>query len=386
MQDGAAPAPITLPRAGRPQFPAHSPLRGELCRRVDAYFEGRALDSKGGAPMLRKTATIVLWAVASYALLVFVATTWWSAALLCVSLGLALAGIGFAVMHDGGHGSYSSHGWLNRLSAAALDAVGGSSYFWHHKHNLIHHSYTNVDGVDDDIDAAPFLRMADSQPLYWFHRFQHWYMVPLYGLFFATKWYFVDDVRSWIKGTIGQQSVPRPRGWDAVQLVAGKLFFVTWALVVPLLLHPPLVVLAAYLGINAVLGITLALVFQLAHAVDGATFVSTPAAKERLERPFVEHQIATTANFAPANPVVTWYVAGLNFQIEHHLFPRVSHIHYPAIARIVRELCEESGVEYLSHATVWSALSSHVRFMKRIGKGEPMAPGVARPPALLAAA
>jgi linoleoyl-CoA desaturase len=353
---------------------------------VDAYFESNALDSKGGWAMLRKTFTIILWAVTSWALLTFWATTWLDAGLLCVSLGLALAGIGFAVMHDGGHGSYSSSPWLNRLAAGALDAVGGSSYFWHHKHNVLHHSFTNVDGVDDDIDASPFLRMADSQPLRWFHRFQHWYMVPLYGLFFATKWYFVDDARSWLRGEIGAQTVPRPRGWDAVQLVGGKLFFVTWALVVPLLVHSPLSALLAYLLVNAVLGITLALVFQLAHVVDGATFVPTPSPGERLARPFVEHQLATTANFAPDHRLVTWYVAGLNFQIEHHLFPRVSHIHYPAIARIVRALCLESAIPYLSHATVWSALSAHVRFMRRIGKGEPMAAAAAGPPALLAAA
>jgi linoleoyl-CoA desaturase len=381
------PDPVTLPRAGRPQFPPHSPLRGELCRRVDAYFEERALDTRGGGAMLRKTAAIVLWAVVSYALLVFVASTWWAAALLCTSLGLALAGIGFAVMHDGGHGSYSSASWVNRLSAGALDLIGGSSYFWHHKHNLIHHSFTNVDGVDDDIDAAPFLRMADSQPLYWFHRLQHWYMIPLYGLFFATKWYFVDDVRSWIRGAIGKQSIPRPRGWDAVQLVLGKVFFLSWALAVPLLVHSALDVLVAYLAVNAVIGITLALVFQLAHAVEGAAFVPVPSPRERLERSFVEHQIATTANFAPGNRLVTWYVAGLNFQIEHHLFPRISHIHYPAISRIVQELCAESGIGYLSHGTLRSAMSAHVRYMKRMGKGSPVvAAAVEAPAPLLAAA
>jgi linoleoyl-CoA desaturase len=356
-----------------------------MVRRVDAYFAQRpGLDDKGGGAMLLKSAIIIGWGVASYLLLILWASTWWQAAPLAISLGLAMAGIGFSVMHDGGHGAYSRHGWVNRASAAVLDAVGGSSYFWHHKHNVIHHTYTNVDGIDDDIDASPFLRMADSQPLYWVHRFQHWYMVPLLGLAFATKWFFVDDVATWIRGTISGQPIPRPRGWAAVGVVAGKLFFVAWAFVVPLLLHPPLVVLACYLLTTAVLGITLVLVFQLAHAVEGTAFVPPPAPDARLERSFVAHQLATTADFAHRSRWLTWYVGGLNYQIEHHLFPKVGHRHYPAISEIVRQVCAEHGVPYLLHDTLWGALASHWRFMKRIGRGVAH-PVVALPPVVAAA-
>ncbi len=352
----------------RPQFQPHSPLRRELNRRVAEYFATTGQDERGGAAMLAKSAVILGWAVASYTLLLLWASTWWTAALLCGSLGLALAGIGFSVMHDGGHGAYSRRPWVNRLAAAVLDAIGGSSYFWRHKHNVLHHTYTNVEGVDDDIDAGPFLRMAESQPLRWAHRFQHLYMVPLLGLFFATKWILLDDFRSWYTGRVGGQAVPRPRGGEAVLLVAGKLCFVGWAFVLPLALHPPLHFALAYLLVAFVLGVTLGLVFQLAHCVEGTEFEAPRAPGAQLPRAFVEHQLATTADFAPRSRLVTWYVGGLNFQVEHHLFPRISHLHYPALAEIVRATCAERGLVHRRHETLWGALASHVRFMRRLGR------------------
>ena len=367
----AADGPERAGDEARPQFPPHSPLRRELNRRVAEYFTATGKDERGGAAMLGKSAVIVAWAVTSYALLLLWASTWWTAALLCGSLGLALAGIGFSVMHDGGHGAYSRRPWVNRLAAAMLDAIGGSSYFWRHKHNVLHHTFTNVEGIDDDIDAGPFLRMAESQPLRWAHRFQHLYMVPLLGLFFATKWILVDDLRSWHTGRVGGQAVPRPRGGEAVQLVAGKLCFLGWAVVLPLALHPPLHVALAYLLVAFVLGVTLGLVFQLAHCVEGTEFEAPGAPGAQLSRPFVEHQLATTADFAPRSRLVTWYVGGLNFQVEHHLFPRISHLHYPALAEIVRATCAERGLVHRRHETLWGALTSHVRFMRRLGRPRP---------------
>lgn len=369
----------------RVRFPAHSPLRAELNRRVDDYFERGGLDRKGGATQLRKTTLMVLWLVGSWTLLVFWASSWWTGIPLAISLGLAQAGIGFAVMHDGNHGAASRSRWVNRLHAAALDAVGGSSYLWHFKHNVIHHSFTNVDGVDDDIDAGAALRMSEGQRRRWFHRFQHLYAVPLYALFFATKWIVVDDFVTWLRGSISGQRFPRPRGLDALQLVGGKLFWAVWALGIPLLVRPPLAVLGAYLLVMGVVGVTLALVFQLAHVVEETTFVPVPERGE-LERSFVEHQVATTADFAPGSPLVTWYVAGLNYQIEHHLFPKISHRHYPALAGIVRTLCAERGLRYHCHRTVWQALVSHFGFMRRVGRGLPAPLRAAAPqPALVTA-
>lgn len=363
----------------RPRFPAHSPLRAELTRRVDEYFAGRGLDPHGGARMWLKSATLLGWAVGSYLLLLLWAPAWWAVVPLVVSLGLAMAGIGFAVMHDGGHGSYSSRRWLNRLAFGTLDLMGGSSYMWHHKHNVLHHSFTNVEGVDDDIDSSPFVRLSPSQRRRWFHRLQHWYVFPLVGLGFVPKWALLDDWRSWIRGRCGSRSIPRPRGLDAAQFVAGKVWHVVWALAIPLALHPVLPVLLCYFAVGAVMGITLAVVFQLAHAVEGTVFAPEPRRGEKLELPFFEHQLATTVDFSPGNRLLTWYVGGLNYQVEHHLFPRISHLHYPALAPIVREVCRAHGVPYLCHETLGAALASHWSFLQRMGAPVEVEPVVPAP-------
>ena len=354
--------------ASRPQFAQHSPLRADVCRRVDAYFAERGIDERGGARHVLKSATIFAWAIASYVLLVFVAGSVWTAVPAAISLGLAITGIGFCVMHDGGHGAASRRPWANRLSAAALDFIGASSFFWHQKHDVMHHTYTNVDGLDDDIDSTPFIRMATSQRRTWYHRFQAIYVWALLA-FFVPKWVFYDDWKTWAKGRISGHAIPRPRGWDAAQLILGKVVFVSWALALPLAFHPVAPVLLAYAAVSALVGVLIALVFQLAHVVEETAFCGVPGAEERFERPFFEHQIATTANFAPRNRALTWFLGGLNFQIEHHLFPRVSHHHYPALATIVRDVCHEHGVTYHCHETARGAVGSHLRYLARLGRG-----------------
>ena len=357
--------PTTLDRAAV-KYPRHSPLRDRLIRSVDHYFHETKLRPHGGGRMVGKSALILGWWLLSYLLLVFWASAWWQGGILVVSLALAAAGIGFNIQHDGGHGSYAARGLGNRLSSFTLDLMGGSSYFWHFKHNILHHHYTNLDGVDDDLDAGPLLRLAEGQRRRWFHRVQHWYIWPLYA-FLPPKWQFYDDWRCLITGRIGDQPIPRPRGGDLAILIGGKLLYVGWAFALPLTFHSAGSVLAAYALCALVLGIVLGTVFQLAHCVEEATFPLAPAKGERLERSWAEHQIATTVDFAPRSRWLTWYLGGLNFQIEHHLFPRISHLHYPALEPIVRSVCADAGVRHVSHETTWSALRSHVRYLKRLG-------------------
>ncbi len=314
-----------------------------------------------------KSALIAVWLVLSYTSLVFWATTWWQAIPLAVSLALAVAGVGFNIMHDGGHGAYSRHRLVNRLSALSLDLIGASSYVWHFKHNVMHHHYTNIEGVDEDIEAEPFLRLAPGQPRRPYHRFQHYYVWLLLGLF-HPKWAFVDDFRTLIIGRIGSRAVPRPRGRELVILLTGKVAHLAFALLIPLALHPWTTVAIVYAVFSLILGITLATVFQLAHCVEEASFAEIPKDDQRMERDWVKHQLATTVDFAPRNRGLTWYLGGLNFQVEHHLFPRISHLHYPALAAITRAVCDEHGVAHRSHDTFWGALRSHVQYLKRMGQ------------------
>jgi linoleoyl-CoA desaturase len=317
--------------------------------------------------MWYKSALILAWFAVSYVGLMFWASTWWQVVPLTVSLALATAGIGFNIQHDGSHGSFSRRKLINRMTAFSLNLIGGSSYFWNFKHNVIHHHYTNIEGVDADIESEPFLRLAPGQRRRWYHRFQHLYVWGLL-IFFPPKWNFVDDFRNLIEGRIGTRRIPRPRGMELVLFFGSKAVYFTLALVLPLMLHHWLNVLLVWAGFSLVLDITLATVFQLAHCVQEADFCEIPSDDQRMPRCWVEHQLGTTVDFAPRSGSLAWYLGGLNFQIEHHLFPRISHVHYPALAPIVREVCREQGAPYQAHESLWGALRSHVRWLRLMGK------------------
>jgi linoleoyl-CoA desaturase len=349
------------------RYQPHSPLRTELNRRVQAYFADTGRRTDGGPRMWAKTAVILAWFAASYAGLVFVAGPWWQAVPLALSLSLAVAGIGFNIQHDGGHDAYARSRAGNLLSSWALDLVGASSYVWRFKHSIVHHHYTNVEGADEDIDAAPFMRLAPRQRRRAIHRMQHWYAWLLFG-FLPAKWAFYDDFACILRGRVGAQPVPFPRRLDLAVFVAGKLLFVGWVFAVPLLAgHSLGVVLAFYALCSGVTGVCLSVVFQAAHCVEEADFPEPPVAGARMARPWAEHQLATTVDFAPRNAVLTWFLGGLTHQIEHHLFPRISHVHYPALAPIVRATCAEFGVPYRSHEHFRSAIASHLRHLRRLG-------------------
>lgn len=344
----------------------HGAFFNELKRRVDAHFEASGRASNQTPPgMLVKTAVILVWFVASWVAMVFLAQNAWQLALACVSLGLAMAGVGFSIQHDGGHTAYSQHRWVNRLMASSLDLLGGSSYLWHWKHNIVHHSHTNITGLDMDIDLRPLARMSPEQARRAGHRFQHFYIWPLYA-FLAVKWHFVDDFVSLVRGRFGEQRFPRPAGWSLAGLIAGKLVFVTWAFVVPLMVMPWWQVALCYALWSATLSLVLSITFQLAHCVEGTHFPETEPTGEKME--WAVHQVVTSANFSLNNPVVTWYVGGLNHQIEHHLFPRVCSYRLPELAPIVQRLCAEQGVPYVVNASTAGAIASHARWMRALGQ------------------
>lgn len=363
-------APADTPGSASVKYAPHTPLRAALLKRIEEYFDRTGRSRQGGPRMWVKTSMILAWLAVSYALLVFWADAWWQVVPLTISMALAVAGVGFNIQHDGGHGAYSRRKFGNRLSSWSLDLVGASSYVWNFKHNVLHHHYTNIQGVDTDLESEPFLRLAPGQKRRWYHRFQHFYIWGLLG-FFPPKWWFFDDFRDVLRGRVGSRKIPRPRGGELVVLLAGKVLMITWLIVLPVLIHGPLKVLPVYVLFFATLGITLATVFQLAHCVDDADFCEVPGEDGRMDSGWAEHQLATTVNFAPRNRWLTWYLGGLNFQVEHHLFPRISHVHYPALAPITREVCREHGVPHHSHDSMWSALRAHVRWLREMGRPAP---------------
>jgi linoleoyl-CoA desaturase len=357
----------------KPQFERDAGFHADLKRRVAAHFESAGTSTRGGFLMYLKTAAILGWFVASYVLLVFVVDSWWLGIPLAASLALAIAGIGFNIQHDANHRAYSKNGLVNRLLGGTLDMLGASSYVWRWKHNVFHHSYTNVSGADDDIDIVPFGRLAPSQPHHGIHRFQQFYLWVLYGLL-LFKWHFVHDFKAVVSARIAGNDMPRPRGWALVELVGAKTVFFGWALVVPLFFHRWWVVLAVYAAVWFIVGVILSVVFQLAHCVDETAFAAVDRSGGAALRPWAIHQVESTVDFAPRNRALTWYLGGLNFQIEHHLFPGICHLHYPRIAAIVQAVSAEHGVRYVAHEGFFTAVRSHWRLLRRMGGADAQGP------------
>jgi linoleoyl-CoA desaturase len=339
----------------------------DLRQRVDQYLSSLPLGRHGGWPLMAKSLLMLGWLFGSYWALVFWSATWLQAVPSAFSLALAIAAVGFNVQHDGNHKSFSKRPLLNRMSGWTLDLLGASSYMWHYQHNILHHHHTNIEGADHDIEGGPLLRFAPGQPRRWFHRFQFLYAWLLYA-FLPPKWMLWDDLKAVIVGRMGVQKIPRPRGLDLVVFVAGKTLLVSWTFLIPLWQgHSIGVILVLLAFASLVAGVTLATTFQLAHLFDDSEFDKIETRPEPIERSWAEHQLATTADFAPRNRLLTFYLGGLNFQVEHHLFPTVSHLHYPALAPIVNAVCEEHGIRYRSFPSLRSALASHVRWLRTLG-------------------
>ena len=356
-------SPESLPE--RLKFNGDNSFHRELRRRVDAELQRRGTRPRDSAEMYLKTAIILAVFAVSYIALVFFASSGWQALAVSIVLGVAMAGIGFNVMHDGGHQAYSDRRWVNRLMASTLDLVGGSSYIWQWKHARFHHTWVNVAGHDSDIDLGVLGRLSPEQPWRRWHRWQHLYLWILYGVT-AIRWHVYGDFRDMITGTVGERPFERPHGWDLAGFVIGKLVFFTLAFGLPLIFHSIGAVLLFYTITSAVAGVLLALVFQMAHVVEEADFPLPNAASRQMDTPWAIHQLETTVDFARGNRVLGWLIGGLNFQIEHHLFPRISHVHYPAVARVVEAACHEYGVTYRTHRSFAAGIASHYRWLRQL--------------------
>lgn len=366
MQDTQPAKGREIGSATKLKFNGSTDFQKVLRARVDEFFRSTGKRPRDCWQMYLKTAIIAAWFAASYALLVFWADSWWEAFPLAVSLALATGAIGFNIQHDGGHKAYSDRQWVNTAMAMSLDLVGGSSYIWRWKHSVFHHAYTNIQAYDADMDLGAVARLAPYQKLRAWQRWQHWYIWLMYGIM-TIRWQLWGDFRDLIAGDAGTLKFPRPKGWALVNLVAGKLVFLTLAFGIPLVFHSFWVVLGFYALSMAITGLLLAIVFQLAHAVEEAKFEPEPDGAE-VDNAWAIHQVESTVNFARRSRILSWYMGGLNFQIEHHLFPRVCHIHYPALSRVVESTCREFDVRYREHRSFWRGIVSHFKWVRRMSR------------------
>jgi linoleoyl-CoA desaturase len=344
-----------------------SPFYRALKEKVDAYFAERKLHPAGNGRLLGKSLFQVSMAVTLYVVLVFFTPGVVLSVLLCALLGVNLAAIGFNIMHEGGHQSFSRHPWLNRVSTYALNGLGASSYFWKVKHNINHHTYTNIEGLDSDIDVRPFMRLSESQPRHRFHQFQHLYWVLLYSLSYLA-WVFYHDFQKYFTGNIAYGNNTRLPLKEHLVFWLTKAGFLAVYVVLPVLMVGLVPAIVGFLVVMFVCGLFIAVVFQLAHVVESTQFPKPDEESNRIEQEWALHQVSTTSNFATRSRFISWLLGGLNFQVEHHLFPRVSHVHYPAINRLVRETCREFNVTYLEYPSVLKAIRSHLLHLKSMGR------------------
>ena len=282
------------------RFPRRSTFYPVLKERVETYFESRGLHQTGNRFMFLKTAFILLWFASAYALLVFFSTSLIVAIITALLLGQAYALVGFNIMHDGGHDSYSRHKKVNTIMSFTLDLLGGSQMLWRHKHNVLHHTFTNITALDNDLYSAGLLRLSPHDKWHWWHRFQHWYAIPVYSLL-SLSIVTIADFRKFFGKRIGSYQLPRFKTSESVVFFLTKIFYVTYTIAIPLLFHSVLHVLIAFIAVHLVMGFTFSIVFQLAHIVDGTEFPLPDEKTGVVDSVWAVHEVETTANFAPNN-------------------------------------------------------------------------------------
>jgi len=352
-----------------------------LRRRVNDHFKTTGRSRFADAPMVVKTIVLLAFFGGIYAGIISGAVSSpWLMIGLWTLLGIVTAGIGFSVMHDANHGAYSRNKYVNAVLGYVINFIGGFSINWKIQHNTLHHSFTNVHGADEDIDAGKLLRLSPEQEHHWFHRFQHIYAWFLYSLM-THMWITTKDFRQLVRyrnnGLLEQHEISF--GWAFAELLLIKVLYYIYLLVIPLVFSPAAwwVTLIGFAIMHFALGFLLGCVFQTAHVMESSMFPGTDE-EGTLEHNWAEHQLMTTTNYAPNNRLLSWFVGGLNYQVEHHLFPNICHTHYRRISEIVKETAEEFNLPYHTLPSFRSALRIHWRMLRQLGSGGELPPATAQ--------
>jgi linoleoyl-CoA desaturase len=339
-----------------------------LRQRVDAYFEETGRAKNWNALMAIKS---LFWAgscVLLWSLILFGGFSALPTLGMAMLLGFCFAGVGFNIGHDAIHGAYTGNKRADSLLSWAFDLMGANSYTWSIAHNYLHHTYPNVPGVDGDIEPGPMIQLYPHEKRSWAHRFQHIYAFFLYS-FTSLVWVFVKDFEQMMQPH-PRTDKPHPKEhWP--RLIAGKVAHIGLLAVAPVVLldFPLWQIAVGFIAMHMVGGFTLALVFQLAHVVGLPEFIDADE-DGVIHDGWAEHQLRTTADFGGSNPLVTWVCGGLDYQTEHHLFPKICHIHYSKLAPIVKQTAEEFGLPYHENKTFTRACIEHGRALYRLGRGQ----------------
>lgn len=357
---------IKFNRKDRPEF-----VR-ELRSRVNQYFKDNDISKYANWNMRIKTAFMVLLYFTPLAIMLSgVVTSLWGIMLLWVLMGAGMSGIGLSIMHDANHGAYSHNKYVNNALSFLINFVGGYHVNWRIQHNVLHHSFTNVDGHDEDIENA-VMRLSPYQEHKPIHKWQIIYGPFFYGLM-TLYWVLgkdFDGVVRYHKKDLLQTEGKTFRGALA-EIIIHKSWYLVLTLVLPMVILPIAwwQTLLGFLLMHFMCGLFLALIFQPAHVIEETEFLD-PDAEGSMENNWAIHQLRTTANFANGSRLFSWFIGGLNYQIEHHLFPNICHIHYRKISKIVQETAQEFGLPYHQHKTFYQAVKSHFRLLYQLGMGK----------------
>ncbi len=348
--------------------PTGDRLYADLTQRVNQYFKSNNIKKTANVEMVSKTVILLIAYWLPYVLLMTVSMPLWVAAIMCALLGITMAGIGMSIMHDAAHGAYSKNKFINKALAYTANMVGASKYNWVIQHNVKHHTYTNVHGLDEDIDNGGIVRLSPFTPWKWFHKFQHIYGWLLYSLN-TLVWVTTKDFKGIVRYKKDDYIKTKSEYIrEYIIMVITKVVYYSYIVVLPILFTPFTVVqvLIGFFIIHAFAGFILAVTFQLAHVVEDKHFET--AFNGDIDNSWAAHQVVTTANFGMKSRLLNWYIGGLNFQIEHHLFPHICHVHYRKISEIVKNTVKEYGLEYHDHKYMFSAIISHYKTLREFSK------------------
>ena len=342
-----------------------------LRQRVNQYFEEKNISRHYNSRMIIKTVLILSLYAVTYAMLLSNQFSPTVLLLLAIVHGFATACIGLNIAHDAVHGAYTAGTKWNKVIGTSFNIIGANDFMWKCSHNVMHHSHTNIVNYDADIDQIPLIRLNPHQDLWWIHRFQHIYIFFFYSLT-SIAWVFARDYAEFFHPKVdGKGKADRPV-LEFLRMVFFKCIYYTVFLIIPFMVMdiPWHYFLIGFVVMHLVEGITLALIFQLAHVIEGTDF-PLPDEKGKIDHSWAAHQLYTTANFGCKNDFLNYICGGLNFQVEHHLFPTICHVHYKHIAPIVEQTAKEYGLPYHNYPTYFSALKSHIDILKVFGRTSP---------------
>jgi linoleoyl-CoA desaturase len=342
-----------------------------LRSRVNNYFKEKNISRHANANMVVKTIFMLSLYLVPFGFVLFGEFSFPVYFLLWILMGIGMAGVGLSVMHDANHGAYSKNEFINKIIGKTMVLLGGSDANWRIQHNVLHHTYTNVSGMDEDIKPPAFiLRFSPHEKRNKLHRFQHiyaWFFYGMMTMMWSTTKDFQQALRYKSKGLIETQKITF--SYHLFSIICSKIVYYMVVFVLPLLLSPApwYWLLIGWVSMQFVCGLILAAIFQPAHVVPSSDY-PLPDESGNVDADWAVNQLYNTANFAPKAPVFTWYVGGLNYQVEHHLFPNICHIHYPKISKIVEKTAKEFNLPYHSYSSFLSALAGHTRMLYNLGK------------------